>query len=847
MLRCGLLGLILLWSPRLAAEELPKLEEALKSIDAGASAARQRLSVRRIIRDADKALEAAGDKPERWPLLEFRFRAQQQLIKFDDDPKHRADLLNTCRELIKAPDAFATLRLKPDLLLSQVEQAQKGNSPRERAAALRPFVERYVGTAAGPEAIKTAIPMAREFGDSGLIADMRQIMQVHYAADYEMIGYQKEQFPGETFAAPFAGALKRSDGKLMHFPMDAFGTSAFVLFWSKEGEGLQQLQRLAEASKLREDMAGRLNVYSCNLDGLDDAGESIVRGLGVDWTCLHLPGGRENPVFATYGGKDPFLLRLSTTTQSAIFMGGVRRNKEDGSANYENTLNSYMARPWTKLAYSTQLRALSSGEFLIFNPVKGPALSATVQPIQDCFVAPPMRHHLSHQEQVANLNKAVGLCRKAIAEGSDAADLWMVRDRLIVALMGLWKAEGDLTHLESAFVEAKAALEVGYPDSKEVIARFCLARQALREPGAETGAIIDDFIAKDSSSGQALAAACFLALDVADRVRFEQTRDLILKQHTDEPSMWGITAFLLDRHHQYWNFQVPYTFGWIYDRREGHFITDGNAEPANRMLKAELKGADGKPFRIPEDLTADATVIMFAAAPPWNSKRDDGLPPSPERVVQAVVPFAQSRPDQDLKVCVAMLGDEVYSGTFKDRAKKELPCTMLAVPGGIDNPLVHRLGMPTLNSGLNGVILAKDGRILKVISGLSPTSMRIGGIMDNTVRRVMSRRDELRIQAMIDKGEAEAAKKLILALAPHQDPNAVDDRGRKIKHPEQSMSHLRARARVYAALEDWDKAYADAEAVRQRRARMDADMSKLSAQLGLDEAFRDEIKAQMKE
>ena len=211
------------------------------------------------------------------------------------------------------------------------------------------------------------------------------------------------------------------------------------------------------------------------------------------------------------------------------------------------------------------------------------------------------------------------------------------------------------------------------------------------------------------------------------------------------------------------------------------------------------------------------------------------------------MPYAQSRPDKDIQVCVAILGDQPYDGSFKDRAKKEVPCTMLAVPGGLENPLVHRLGMPTLKSGLNGVILAKDGRILKVVSGMSPTSMRIGDIMGNSVRKLVARQDELKALAMIEKGEAEAAKEMILALVPHLDPNAVDDRGRKVKHPEQSMSHLRARARVYAALEDWEKAYADAEAVRQRRARMDADMSKLSAQLGLDEAFRDEIKARMEE
>ena len=143
------------------------------------------------------------------------------------------------------------------------------------------------------------------------------------------------------------------------------------------------------------------------------------------------------------------------------------------------------------------------------------------------------------------------------------------------------------------------------------------------------------------------------------------------------------------------------------------------------------------------------------------------------------------------------------------------------------------------------MILAKDGRILKVVSGLSPTSMRIGSIMENTVHRVISRRDELKVLAMIEKGELEAANKLILTLAPYQDPDAVDDKGRNIKHPTLPMSHLRARARVHAAMENWEKAYADAELIRQRCARMDADMSRLSSQLGRDLAFRDEMKAKL--
>ncbi len=853
-----------------------EFEQALTEVGEANSAARQRLAVRRVIRDADKQLETLGDNPQRWVLLEFLFRAQQHLTKLDDDAKHREALIEICRELVKAPDAYAEFRLEADLLLSQIEQVKKGDGAEQRADALRPFVARYIGTSAGPKALQTAMLMALEFGNGRVISDLRKTIDIHYGADYEMINFQREYFKGEIFNAPFAGSLKNSDGKLMRFPMDVFGTSAIVLFWSKEGEGLEHAKRLAKASQEKqEELAGRITVLSCNVDDLADAGESIIRGLGVDWPCLRLPGGRENPFYKTYAGSDPFLLRLNATGQAAIGLGDVRRHKEDGSVDYEKTLESLLSRSWTELDYSSHLVAMSAGDFLVFDPEGGldPAMppelkvvyGSKAQPlerngqsvpeeslkaIQDCFVSPLLRQRLTHDEQLTHYRKAADLCRKVIADYPDAPELWMVRNRLIVSLMGLWKTDGDLGHIDQAFVEAKAAMDAGYPNGCDVVARFCLARQALRSPEADTAAIIDEFLKEsggnaDEASGPALAAACMLALDVADRVRFERYRDIIIKQHTEEPMMWLFASFLLDRHHQYWMFQVPYTFGWIYDLREGHFITDGNPEQAKRMLKAELRDADGKAFRIPEDLTAEYTAIFFAAPAPWSSNRDDGLPPSPERAIVDVSPFVSARPNADVQVALALLADEPYSGTFKDRAKQDVPCTMLAVPDGLENPLVQRLGLLSVDQELNGVILDKSGRILAMISGLSPKSSRIGDTLSRLVSKVVARQDELKIQKMLELGEVEAAKKLILTLAPHLDPVAEDEKGKKNTPPEQSMSHLRARARVYMALKEWDKALADAEEICKRRYKIDADMSLRSDQLGEDEDLRDEIKDQM--
>ena len=66
---------------------------------------------------------------------------------------------------------------------------------------------------------------------------------------------------------------------------------------------------------------------------------------------------------------------------------------------------------------------------------------------------------------------------------------------------------------------------------------------------------------------------------------------------------------------------------------------------------------------------------------------------------------------------------------------------------------------------------------------------------------------------MLESGEIEKAKQLIFKLDPPYDPEAVDEKGRKPKKLVYHHVNLRARARVYAALKEWDAALADAEEV----------------------------------
>ena len=110
----------------ISKETISELDKALVAAGEGSSDARRRLAVKRVIRDAEKLTETHAESPSRFLVLEFSFRAYQQLIALDDDSENRKALLETARELAKAPDELAELRLEADLLLSPAGLAKEG-------------------------------------------------------------------------------------------------------------------------------------------------------------------------------------------------------------------------------------------------------------------------------------------------------------------------------------------------------------------------------------------------------------------------------------------------------------------------------------------------------------------------------------------------------------------------------------------------------------------------------------------------------------------------------------------------------------------------------------------------
>ena len=812
-------------SPSISASELNALNAKLAKADEAVSSARKKLAIRRVIREAESLIEKRSTAPNRYEVVGILFRSQQALVRLDGSTTNRRAFLATCEKLAAAPNEYAAIRLDADLLLAQIRSARQGADARARADALRPLVERYRDTEVEGKVIQVALVMALEFGNNKLVNDLRKIIAERLSGDMEMINFQRDKLAGQVFGAPFVGTFEQSDESVIRFPMDYLGTTTAVYFWSKDDDGLADLKELAEAwKKAVEDPKiaplGRFRFVSMNVDDLPDAGESILRDHGLDWPALRLPGGRDHPIYKTYGRHDPRVITVSPTGYAAIFMTGGRRSR-----GYERNMQSWLARQWTQPRHFGQLQSMFAGEFLVidpqgqFDPAKPPewkvvaagdAVTADNLPrtadsvpedklraIQVCFIDSPARYGTPFSQLRENFEKADALCREAIESHPNAPDLWIVRNRRIVALLGLWKLKGEYQHFAAAVEEAKAAVESGYPPGTDVIARFCLARESLRQTDIDPETVIRDFAeaGEKQTSAPVLAVAAMLALDIADRKLHEEYRRTYLDKYADSPTMWTATTFFLNRYHRYWMYHPPFTAGWTYGRRQGHFLATGVPEDAKRTLQLELKTLDGETVQLPKNDERKWTVISFVLSAEGGS------------YLSRYGSFAAERPDEDVQLLTAVLNDDAETTRQALAAKRTPdPFPTMLVPGGVQNPMVRKLGIVADENKPNLVLLRRDGSIAVALSSLTMSFQK-----DNVIQKVIEWHDEKAVDEALARGDLAEAKRLAFALAPVEEPTPEGEKKKPAKKV--SIPHLRSRAKVYLAMGELDAAHADAKEV----------------------------------
>jgi hypothetical protein len=716
--------------------EIAALQKELTQQTKATSSIRKRRACKSIVRSGDALLNTSPAAPNRYSVLAIIFQAQKRLLILENTTRNREALFATCSQLAKAPVEHAELRLEADMLLSERDLSAKNADVKERAQALEQMIQRYRDTPGEAKSLMMAVRIAPKLEAFDLEIQILRTMEERFANHHGVIEFSRKSLGFGRLEALFHGTFKRQDGTTLSFPIDRMGHLCIMVFWSKKTQGIEEaLKKINEHEEL---YPGRFDFYSFNLDELPEAGESTLRALGLDWTAMRLPGGRKNQAFRTYGQREPV----------AILVNAYGRVLLTPSTSYgrghKAATNPYKFEDVriSDERYLSQLQSLFIGDFLVGGTgnlkVANSIPAETLRKIQECFTSVPLRYRLKRKEALSNYEKAAQLCEDAIARHPKAANLWRVRHRRIIALLGMWNLAAEPKHLEQAVKESKTSLAAQLPRGTDVVPRFCLAKNELRRTDAHAKSVLSGFIEATGgahATGTALAAAVILTLDANSRELHQRYRELLLEKDDSDPSLWPVVTFLRDRYHTLDLLRVKLArperrirarYGNVIWPRS-HLINHGLEPMTSRLPRIELRTLDGGTLNLPEDSEGKLTLLVFVEPPADPKARfpqaiggaiDERSKKNRPGVMQWAIERGDLHIHKEVKVIAAFLSDDAERGKALMKEYR-WPCQAVMVPGGLRNPLVSRLGILSADRIPNVFLLRRDGTVAWSISGFN--------------------------------------------------------------------------------------------------------------------------------
>jgi hypothetical protein len=746
-------------APQSVSEDIPPdriaaLQEELAEVSKTTSSIRKRRACKSVIRDGVAILKASPSAPNRFHLLAIVLESQKKLLGLDNSERNRDALLETCEKLVRAPDKHAEFRLEADLLLSERDMALKNADMKERAEELTSIVDRYRGTSAEAKSLMMAARIAPKLEAFELQKRIVDALSERFAGDPGVIEFRRQQLGLRRQDVLFVGTYTRADGVTLRFPADLMGRLSVMVFWSRKTEGYEVYLKMIK--ELQDERPGQFEVFSFNLDELPDAGASTLKAMDLNWTVMRLPGGKMSQVFRTYGINDPigFLVNayghallappsLNAAEQVKLGVRGVQSpmltlNRRLDDARFLSQLQSLLIGDVLVTEPDVRLDAALPPELKMVPKGLGKEAGAklartaesvpaeTLRAIQGCFTPAPFRYRLTTDEALANYEKAEKLCGEAVRQHSTAPDLWIVRNRRIIALLGMWTLAGEPKYLEQAVQEARTTLAENPPRGADVVPKFCLAKEALRQGDSDPESVLLDLIEKTGGAEapcSAHAAAVILALNANSRDLHDRYRNkLLAAPDGDNPVLWPMLSFLRDRVYTYRLLKANY----IHKERDSarDYMINHGAPPMTGLLPTvKLKTLDGRTLSLPKDTNGKLTLLVFvepSAEPDADFPIDVGEVEDKKphhNFLQFACDLADRHVNKDVTTIVAFLSEDTerIDALMKTR---ELTFQAAIVPGGLANPMVRRLGVLSADRIPNVFLLRRDGSMVWRASGL---------------------------------------------------------------------------------------------------------------------------------
>jgi len=813
---------------RIPESEITVLQEELGQGSRGASTVELRRAYKSVIRKGRNLLAANPEAENSYSLLAIIYQGQKKLLSLETTEQNRQEVFDTCTQLLKAPDEFVELRFEAEMLLLERDNALRNASTAERIKALDELVSRYRGTQAELKSLTIAALIAANLQAFDFEQKFKERIGERFAGDHEAIIFRQKSQSVEFLDVVFSGTYSAYEGSLITFPYDRLGQQYVVVFWSAQAKGYEAF--LGSIKEQQERFPNQFEVYSLNIDELPDAGSQILKKLDLDWTALHLPGGEESSAYLAYAktnlmaqfvnaqGHAQIEQEKNVPWPAPVPARGKRRASEGPGLGLLLDSDRYLA----------QLRYLLAATFLVSDLDEHSTLNiehrtskeekldvldvgrslpmAELQAIQNCFTPAPFCYRLSSKESLANYQKAEKLCVEALQKYPQSPDLWVVRNRRIVALLGLWNLVRNVKYLDEAVKEAHATLALQIPPSEKVVAHFCLAKKALRNNEGDPGKSIAHML--EATGGvkappSALAAAAVLAIEAHASTLYSDYRTQLLAIEAEAPPrVWPVTSFMRDRLHAYRLFCG--NLGRYSDSRLEKYMyrqwIAGFADPETkaRLFTSEFQKLDGSVIRFPKGCAGQTTGILFVEPPADEVARSN--------LTEQVKETLEEYSELDVQVFVALLSsDTQWADSFVKQAGS--PVQLLVLPEGLKNPLVLRQGILSADLNPNQLLLRPDGTIAWMASGLTWEGVGKGESANRLAVEINS--EKIKTDEPFDaleKGDYQKALQLFKTRLPPK-------KGRVWW----GADCLQGRALAYIGLKDWTAALVEIEAALNQR------------------------------